>query len=139
MKTMEEIKKMTGQELAEYMTDGGFYTAVAEGLFFEVEIDGYLVPCEIGTDSESNTEQMVEMGILTEEEVEYYLENDAKDELEYQDSNYNIYNFFIEKYYFDHEREVDQYLISNNKDYIVETLEENLQELKDKDEDNEEW
>lgn len=134
MTTMNEIKKMTGEELAEYMTDDGFYTGVAEGLYFEVGIDGHLVPCEIGTDPESYTELMVEMGIITEEEVEYYLENDAKDELEYQDSNYNIYNFFIEKYYCDHEREVDQYLILSNIDYVVETLEENLQELKDKEE-----
>lgn len=133
MKTMEEIKKMTGQELAEYMTEKCYYTGVTDGLYFEVEIDGYKVPCEIGTDPESDTEQMVEMGILTEEEVESYLENDAKYELEYQDSNYNIYNFFIEKYYFDHEREVDQYLISSSRDYVIETLEENLQELKDKD------
>lgn len=137
MKTMEEIKKMTGQELAEYMTEKCYYTGVTEGLYFEVEIDGYKVPCEIEIDSEGTVNTMVEMGILTEEEVEYYLENDAKDELEYQDSNYNIYNFFIEKYYFDHESEVDQYLISSSRDYVIETLEEKLQELKDK--DNEEW
>ena len=118
MTTMQEIKKMTGKELADFMTSEQ-YEGVTEGLYFQPIIEGHTVGYTLGVDNKGIIQKALELGYLKDEEVGD-LDELSEDEI-----------LELAEIYYDYEEEIDKSLVETMRDEIIEELEENLQEVKD--------
>lgn len=119
MTTMNEIKKMTRQELAEYMTEKCYYTGVTEGFYFQPVIEGHTVGYTLEVDNKGIIQKALELGHLKDEEVGD-LDELSEDEI-----------LELAEVYYEYEEEIDKSLVETMRDEIIEALEENLQEVKD--------
>lgn len=117
-KTMQEIKKMTGTELADFLTEGQ-YEGVTEGLYFQPVIEGHTVGYTLEVNSKGTIQKALELGYLKDEEVGD-LDELSEDEV-----------LLLAEVYYDYEEEIDKSLVETMRDEIVEELEESLQEIKD--------
>ena len=116
MTTMNEIKKMTGKELADFMTEN--YEGCEDGLFFTTEIEGHEIEYVQGSDNRGVVAGALRLGLLKEEEIG---DPDDLDDDEIRK---------LAEIYWQYEEEIDREGIEFMRDEIIEDLEENLQEIK---------
>ena len=168
MKTMNEIKKMTAEELADFLTEN--YEGCEDGLFFIMDIDGYEVRYTVGLDNEGIVDSLIRQGKLSEKDIDEIIKEKCEDYYKEQIKEENYYIKLADGYenimagliftnevnrwqfeefrkeaiselaeiYSRCEEEVDREVIEYFRDEIIDEIEEELQELKYKDED-EEW
>lgn len=118
MTTMNEIKKMTGEELADFLT-GDFYEGCEDGLFFITDIEGHEIKYTLGLDNRGIVAGALRLGLLTEENIG---DPDDLDDEKIKELACTIY--------FYREEEIDRDAIEFMRDEIIEDLEKELEEIK---------
>ena len=118
MTTMNEIKKMTGEELADFLT-GDFYEGCEDGLFFITDIEGHEIKYTLGLDNKGIVAGALRLGLL-DLDIED-LDDLTEDEL--KDLAVDVYNW-------DNDEEIDRNTIEFMRDEIIEDLEKELEEIK---------
>lgn len=124
MTTMNEIKKMTGEELADFLMKGGqdgpflIYVGCEDGLFFIPNIEGHEIRYTLGLDNRGIVAGALRLGLLKEEEI------GDPDDL----SDYKIRE--LAEIYWKYEEEIDRDAIKFMRDEIIEDLEKELEEIK---------
>ena len=117
MTTMNEIKKMTGTELADFLT-GGSYEGCEDGLFFITEIEDREIKYLLGLKNRGIVSAALRLGLLDEEEIG---DPDDLDDDEIRE---------LAEIYWKHEEEIDRNAIEFMRDEIIKDLEEELEDVK---------
>lgn len=118
MTTMNEIKKMTAEELADFLT-GDFYEGCEDGLFFITDIEGHEIKYTLGLDNKGIVAGALRLGLL-DLDIED-LDDLTEDEL--KDLAVDVYNW-------DNDEEIDRNTIEFMRNEIIEDLEKELEEIK---------
>lgn len=117
-KTMQEIERMTGKELAEFMTSN-FYEGVSEGLYFIMNIEDYKVGYTLEVDNKGLVAKALDLGLLKADEIGD-LDELSEDKINSLVEIYNVYDDAI-----------DKSLIETMRDEIIEEIKTNLEEAKE--------
>lgn len=124
MTTMNEIKKMTDRELADFLMKGSkngkflIYVGCEDGLFFITNIEGHEIRYTLDLDNKGIVAGALRLGLLKEEEI------GDPDDL----SDYKIRE--LAEIYWQYEEEIDRNTIEFMRDEIIEDLEKELEEIK---------